>query len=66
VRLGDDDQPCIRESANCYAPSGHYGVLSTSTERYRPSFLVTKGYDFPSGIGTIDAANLVGAWPSAR
>lgn len=63
VTLGDDDQPCITGSANCYAPSGHYGVLSTSTTAYRPSFLAKKGYDFPSGIGTINATNLVLGWP---
>jgi hypothetical protein len=66
VRLGDDAQDCIRGSADCYAPSGHLGVLSTSTKAYRPSFLVTKGYDFPSGIGTVNAANLVYAWPVPR
>jgi subtilase family serine protease len=66
VRLGDDDQDCIRDSADCYSPSGYFGVLSTSTKIYRPSFLVRKGYDFPSGIGTVDAANLVAAWPEAR
>jgi subtilase family serine protease len=63
VRLGDDDQDCIAGSADCYAPSGHLGVLSTRTSVYRPSFLTTRGYDFPSGIGTVNAANLVGAWP---
>ncbi len=63
VRLGDDDQDCISGSADCFAPSGHLGVLSTSTNAYRPSFRTTKGYDFPSGIGTANAANLVGAWP---
>jgi subtilase family serine protease len=66
VRLGDDDQDCIAGSADCFAPSGHLGVLSTSTETYRPSFLVTKGYDFPSGIGTINATNLVLGWPMPR
>ncbi len=63
VRLGDDDQDCVNPSADCFAPSGHLGVLSTSIKTYRPSFLVTKGYDFPSGIGTINASNLVLGWP---
>jgi subtilase family serine protease len=63
VRLGDDDQDCIAGTADCFAPSGHLGVLSTSTAAYRPSFLATNGYDFPTGIGTINAANLVWGWP---
>jgi len=66
IRLGDDDQDCVAGSADCFAPSGHLGVLSTSTSAYRPSFLVTKGYDFPSGIGTINATNLVLGWPNGR
>jgi len=64
VRLGDDDQDCIHGSADCYAPSGQLGVLSTSKKAYRPSFLATKGYDFPTGIGTVSATNLVYAWPT--
>ncbi len=63
VRLGDDDQDCITGSANCFAPSGHLGVLSTSVTAYQPSFLATKGYDFPTGIGTVNATNLVLGWP---
>jgi subtilase family serine protease len=66
IRLGDDDQDCVAGSADCFAPSGHLGVLSTNTTAYQPSFLVTKGYDFPSGIGTVNATNLVLGWPKAR
>jgi subtilase family serine protease len=66
VRLGDDDQDCIAGSADCFAPSGRLGVLSTSVTAYQPSFRVNKGYDFPSGIGSIDATNLVLGWPMPR
>ena len=66
VRLGDDDQDCVSGSADCFTPSGHLGVLSTSTTAYRPSFVLTKGYDLPSGIGTINATNLVLGWPMPR
>ncbi len=65
VRLGDDNQDCVTGTADCFAPSGHLGVLSTSTTAYRPAFLAGKGYDFPSGIGTVNATNLVFAWPPA-
>jgi len=63
LTLGDDDQDCIKGSADCYAPSGHLGVLSTSTSAYQPSFRLHTGYDFPSGIGTVNATNLVFDWP---
>ncbi len=66
IRLGDDDQDCVAGSADCYAPSGHLGVLSKSVSAYRPSFRVTKGYDFPTGIGTVNATNLVLGWPMPR
>jgi subtilase family serine protease len=64
VLLGDNDQDCVAGSPDCYAPSGKVGVLSTSTKAYKPSYDLGVGYDFPSGIGTVNAAVLVGAWPS--
>jgi subtilase family serine protease len=66
VTLGDDDQDCVRGSANCFGATGHLGVLSTSITAYQPSFLAGKGYDFPSGIGTVDARNLVLGWPAGK
>jgi subtilase family serine protease len=48
---------------NCYQPSGVMGVLSTSTTSYQPAYATGTGWDFATGIGTINAANLVNAWP---
>ena len=59
---GDNDVNCTG-TANCYLPSGTYGVLSTNDGAYKPAFRARVGYDFPTGIGTINAANLVNAWP---
>jgi len=61
VTLGNDSQDCVGKH-DCYRPSGKYGVLSTSDSTYEPAFQTRSGYDFPSGIGTINAANLVRAW----
>jgi subtilase family serine protease len=64
VTLGDMDVNC-KGTHNCYLPSGTYGVLSTSDSSYLPAYGTTTGWDFATGIGTVNAANLVNNWPSA-
>jgi subtilase family serine protease len=64
VTHGDMDVNCTG-TQNCYAPSGSYGVLSTSNSAYAPAYGTTAGWDFATGIGTLNAANLVNAWPSS-
>ena len=61
VTQGDDDVPCTG-SNNCYLPSGTIGVLSTSNGAYAPAFAASAGWDFTSGIGTVNANNLVRGW----
>ncbi len=61
VTAGNDSQDCAGP-VDCYQPGGHYGVMSSSDTKYRPTFETNPGYDYPTGIGTIDAANLVLAW----
>jgi subtilase family serine protease len=63
VTLGDIDMDCT-DNVNCYKPSGAIGVESTSNRAYRPTYPATIGYDFATGIGTINAANLVNNWAS--
>ena len=47
---------------NCYLPSGTNGVLSTSTTSYTPAYKTAVGWDFATGIGTLNAYNLVTNW----
>jgi len=72
VTQGDMDQPCTIGDFDCFAdglPGGldvpDVGVLSTSTGVYQPAYPATSGWDFATGIGTVDAYNLASAWPSA-
>ena len=58
ITIGDIDAPC-NGANNCYTPSGTYGVLSTSNSSYQPAYAATNGWDFASGIGTINVYNLV-------
>ncbi len=62
VTQGDMDVNCTG-THNCYKPSGTYGVLSTSTTAYAPAYKTGTGWDFATGIGTVNAANLVNNWP---
>jgi len=58
VTLGDMDVNCTG-SHNCYLPSGANGVLSTSSTSYSLAYGAAAGWDFATGIGTVNAYNLV-------
>ena len=64
VTLGDMDLNCTGTN-DCYLPSGTYGVLSTSDGSYLPAYGTQTGWDFATGIGTVNATNLVNSWPAA-
>jgi hypothetical protein len=52
--------PCIKGSPNCTVTtsSDHYGVLS--------GYGSTAGYDLATGLGSVNAANLVNNWSNAN
>jgi len=58
VTQGDMDVNCTG-SRNCYLPSGKNGVLSTSGSSYSKAYGATTGWDFATGIGTVNVQNLV-------
>ena len=67
VTQGDIQSACKKlhgEAYDCYILKGDkYGVLSTSDKSLVPAYLTNVGWDFPSGIGSVNAYNLVMAWP---
>ena len=74
VTLGDMNVNCSffnkTHVYNCYNPGGTFtnalmGALSTSNSSYSLAFGTTKGWDFATGIGTVNAANLVSNWPTS-
>ncbi|MFZ0815761.1 MAG: peptidase S53, partial [Candidatus Sulfotelmatobacter sp.] len=63
VKQGDMDVPCAG-THDCYLPSGSIGVLSTVDTSYRKAYGTTTGWDFATGLGTVNANNLVNQWSS--
>jgi subtilase family serine protease len=68
VTQGDNDAVCKASRSgvltNCYLPAGDtYGVLSTSNTVDDPAYLTNTGWDFATGIGSVNAYNLVMNWP---
>ena len=70
VTLGDMDVNCTG-TTNCYEStvrsSGRrrtytQGVLSTSNSSYAPAYGTTPGWDFATGLGSVDATQLVNNW----
>ena len=61
ITFGDMDVNCTG-THRCYRPDGSYGVLSTSDSKDLPAYVTGKGWDFATGIGSVNAANLVNNW----
>jgi subtilase family serine protease len=68
VTQGDNVGACTNSGAriyNCFLPpKDTYGVLSTVNWFNVPAYTTTTGWDFPSGIGSVNAYNLVMEWPA--
>jgi subtilase family serine protease len=65
VTTGDNDQPC-KGTDDCYTTSGAtYGVLSTSSTSLNVAYPSKGGWDFATGLGSVNIANLVDSWSSA-
>jgi subtilase family serine protease len=63
VTLGDIDVNCTGKDCYGDSKSGTYqGVLSTSSSSLHPAYPAGTGWDFASGLGTVNAENLVNKW----
>jgi len=66
VTKGNNSVPCASGSPNCgTAPSGGYGILVDPNNPSNPAWTTTAGYDLATGLGSVNANNLVNAWSSA-
>jgi len=62
VTDGDMDVDCT--GPNCYLGGAAVGVLATSNGAFSPAYGTSVGWDFATGIGSVNAANLVNNWPA--
>jgi len=71
VTFGDIAVDC-GGTANCFGSTGAIGrrgqtqfngALSISTDSYSPAFATASGWNFATGLGTVNIANLVNNWP---
>jgi pseudomonalisin len=63
VTQGSNDVPCYG-TVNCFVPfKEEYGVLSQSDTSLEPAYSAHVGWDFTSGLGSVNVTNLVNAWP---
>jgi len=68
VTQGDMDVPCETLSGvahNCYLDGQTIGVLSTSNSSYAPAYGTAPGWDFSTGLGSVNAWNLLKAFVAA-
>jgi len=63
ITQGDGDIPCTG-TADCFGSSSSTinGALSTSSASLAPAYPAATGWDFATGLGSIDAYNLVTRW----
>jgi subtilase family serine protease len=62
ITQGDIDVNCTG-STSCFLPSGTNGVLSTASNANKSAYSTTPGFDLATGIGSVNAYNLVMTWP---
>jgi subtilase family serine protease len=64
ISLGDIVVNCTAGTPNCYDPGSvrNGGVLSTSISAYAPAYAAGAGWDFATGIGSVNVYQLVTNW----
>ncbi|MBD8881300.1 VCBS repeat-containing protein [Rhodanobacter sp. 7MK24] len=63
ITVGDNDEPCLPLSPDCYSRPGHqYGVLSTSKSQLQPAYLSGAGYNYATGLGSVNVSALANAF----
>jgi hypothetical protein len=67
ITQGNNSVPCNPDTPNCGpAPAGGgFGVLVDPNNPANPAWLTTTGYDMATGLGSVNADNLVNHWTTA-
>ena len=65
VQVGNNSVACVMGYANCNnTGTGDYGILVNPGSSTQAAWLAGLGYDLATGIGTVNAYNLVQNWKS--
>jgi hypothetical protein len=66
ITSGTNSVPCYASTPNCGpAPAaGGYGILVDPNNTANPAWIAGPGYDMATGLGSVNASNLVNAWSS--
>jgi len=65
ITKGNNSVPCYLDTPNCGpAPSNGLGVLIDPNNPGNEAWMTTPGYDLATGLGSVNANNLVNAWNS--
>jgi subtilase family serine protease len=63
ITVGNNDVPCYGTN-DCFGSAGlSLGVLSTSDSKLKVAYPAQTGWDFSTGIGSVNVTNLVKMWP---
>ncbi len=64
ITKGNNSVPCVAATPNCGPPAvaGNFGILVDPNNTSNPAWLTTPGYDLATGLGSVNANNLVNAW----
>lgn len=63
VTAGNNNVPCYGTN-NCFGSVGlSYGLLSTSDSKLITAYPTRTGWDFATGLGSINVTNVVNRWP---
>ena len=66
IVVGNNSVACVADSPSCSNQSGSgYGILVSPVDNSTPAWTTTTGYDLATGLGSVNAANLVNNWTSA-
>ncbi|MBB6187104.1 protease pro-enzyme activation domain-containing protein [Rhodanobacter sp. MP7CTX1] len=60
ITVGDIDEPCFAVTANCFTRGQDaFGVLSLGgSGSLTPAYMATPGYNYATGLGSVNATNL--------
>jgi hypothetical protein len=65
VQVGNNSVACVMGYLDCNnAGTGEYGILVNPSNTSLPAWLTTAGYDVATGLGSVNAYNLVQKWTS--